>query len=83
MRVTLEHADVELVEEGAGRYDAFLSKPGRGRVRIGLILGGRDAWVAERRDGSMARMTTRGDAARDLGLWALSRPLGAAFTEAS
>lgn len=68
---------VLLEKEGEGRYTAFLARPGKGRVRVGLVLGGKRNWTGEPVGKSPpVRGLTREAVARTLGNWGLVQPGG-------
>ncbi len=73
---------VVLSREGEGRYVAHLCASTRGRVRIGLVLGGRRHWTAEPigRHPSL-HASSRTLAARQLGQWSLTQPGGRQLAE--
>jgi len=68
---------VELDQEGQGRYTAFVSRPGKGRMRIGTVLGGHRRWTAEPiGTAPPIHGPTRLGVARRLADWSLTQPGG-------
>lgn len=68
---------VELDREGQGRYTAYVSRPSKGRMRIGTVLGGNRNWTAEPIGrANPLRGTTRVGVARSLAEWSLTQPGG-------
>jgi len=67
----------QLEKEGEGRYTAYLARPGKGRVRIGTVMGGRGVWAAEAIPSTLTyRDTQRNRVTRRLAEWALTQPGG-------
>lgn len=75
--------EVQLEREGAGRFVAYLCRKEKGRMRIGMVLGGFRTWTAEPAGKAPPRRGTSAVAvARDLAAWALTQPGGKALVAA-
>lgn len=66
---------VELDREGQGRYFAFALHPAGGRVRCGIVLGGRRRWQVELigRTRALHARSIR-EVAEQVGAWARTQP---------